>query len=713
MNSHKQSKLRSFFDNMRLSKTVLNLIFTIAIILLILLSILSYRQVLNLIDANGWVNHTYQVIQQIDESLYRISDIESQQRGYLISGDEQLLNDFDKIKDALKGNLEQANQLTIDNSDQGKRVALFDALINQRLDFLNQTIRLKSENKLTTPQGSLIFSRGQTISNRLKALGDEIKAVELVLLKERNDIAINRVDTTSFVLVIGNIFSLLFLIMAFILTNMELMIRKKAEVNNYYMQTRLRRIIESASDMIAAFDKNYRFIIFNEAYQREFKYLFGKSIMVGMSIDELFASLPEDKKQLSTQWKNSLEKNEYARNLEVNTEQKRGIYELTSSLVQNHDNEVIGSVQSIRNITKRMQEHQELQKSYESLATGMKELQNKNEQITLLVEMSDIMLACSSQDELSRVMTKYSQRMLDFSSGYLYVMHPSKNYLEVATSWGTPNKQESTFTPSECWAIKLGRKHHVGIGHKELVCDHIRITDQQQSSFLCIPLMAQNDIYGLLYLEMMQEKQVLIDENQQLLVNAFAELTALALANVRLRDNLRYQSIRDPLTGLYNRRYLEDFLFKQAHQAERSGLSFAILMLDLDHFKKINDTFGHDAGDATLKELTKVLQSEIRAGDIAARYGGEEFIIMFYNIDTEMVKKRAEAIRSAVSLLHVKYGAQQVGAITVSIGIAQYPIDGKTPNDLIEVADKALYYAKKNGRNQVVLATDIGDKTAS
>lgn len=161
------------------------------------------------------------------------------------------------------------------------------------------------------------------------------------------------------------------------------------------------------------------------------------------------------------------------------------------------------------------------------------------------------------------------------------------------------------------------------------------------------------------------------------------------------------------MTGLYNRRYLEDFLFKQLHQAERSKSSLAVLMIDLDHFKKINDTFGHDAGDAALKEVGVLLQEDTRPGDTAARYGGEEFIILLYGIDTESAKNRAETLRNTISKLQIKYGAQQVGQITASIGIALYPEDAKTSSELIEAADKALYQAKSKGRNQVVMFSEI------
>ncbi|HDV5818032.1 TPA: diguanylate cyclase, partial [Legionella pneumophila] len=480
------------------------------------------------------------------------------------------------------------------------------------------------------------------------------------------------------------------------------------ELQNQNTQTQLKKIIESTSDMIAAFDKEHRFITFNEAYQREFKRLFDKYISINLSLEKALVDIPENKKELAEIWKNSLQNNEENKTIELNTEHEKIVYEMSSKLIQNGDNEINGVVHSVRNITKRVQEHTELQESYQKLANEMKELQEKNEQITLLVEMSDIMLACSSQQELSDVLSKYSQRLLRFSSGYLFIMHPSKNYLEKTTSWGDPQPHELTFTPEQCWAIRRGRVHHVDSSHIELLCGHVSFSlEQQDLSLLCVPLMAQNDIYGLLYLEVNLKQLPLFDENQRLLITAFAELTALALANVRLGESLRYQSIRDPLTGLYNRRYLEDFLFKQLHQAERTKASFAILMLDLDHFKKINDTFGHEAGDFVLKEIGQILNNDIRLGDVATRYGGEEFVLLLFDVDANAAKTRADNLRSAISKLQVKYGAQYVGQVTASIGISIYPDDAKSPDELIEAADKALYQAKNKGRNMVLLFSEI------
>lgn len=695
---------RSILNNLRLSRTLLNVIFIIALSLLLIINIISYNQVKNLIFASNWVSHTYEVIQTIDTCLYDVVEIESRQRFYLIRGSSpQLMTDIDDMKSTLQLNLYKLEQLTRDNPEQNKRIHRFIDLVKQRLNLLNQLVQLKGSGKLDTQEGYDLLNQSQDMSHQVKSLGQEIKSVELVLLSERNTGAVRWADTSSFILISGGIASILFLTIAFILANIELSTRRKTELQNQNTQIRLKKIIESASDMIAAFDKDQRFITFNEAYQREFKRLFDKSISINMSLEEAFNDVPENKKKLMQTWKESLQRDEETQNIEVNTEQEKTIYEMTSKLIQNGDNEIKGVVHSVRNITKRVQEHTELQESYEKLANEMKELQEKNEQITLLVEMSDIMLACGSQEELSDVMAKYSQRLLQFSSGYLFIMHPSKNYLEKAASWGNPQPHDLTFTPEQCWAIRLGRIHYAGSSRIELMCSHTMFAEQPELSLLCVPLMAQNDIYGLLYLEVGLE----FDENQQLLITAFAELTALALANVRLRENLRYQSIRDPLTGLYNRRYLEDFLFKQLHQAERTKASFAILMLDLDHFKKINDTFGHDAGDLVLKELGQILNSDIRLGDIAARYGGEEFVLLLYDIDAQAAKMKAENLRSAISNLQVKYGAQPVGQITASIGISVYPDDAKSPAEVIEAADKALYQAKNKGRNKVILFSEI------
>lgn len=699
-------KKTKVFNFGSLNKATLNIIFIPALLILIFISFFLYYQVNSLIIANNWVVHTEEVIKKTNSILFKLSIMESQQRAYLLTNDYQYLAASDELKIRIRDELNNIKGLTVDFPEQNQRIRTFGDLIDQRLTLLNQTAKLKRENKFDTPEGLSQFKQGQEISIQVRGMGDEITAVESVLLSTRNVAVLSHAATTNLILILGSTISIAFLLGVFILANSELTIRKKAEIQNKKSALQLRSIIESATDMIAAFDKEGRLIAINQPYQREFKRLFHNPIHLGMSLKEAMQSPSPEVQEIANAWRHYSENNHF---IEIMLDKKKVVYEMIVSYMQNETGELEGSVHIIRNISKRIHEHDKLQRSYQSLSEGMNLLENKNKQITLLVEMSEIMLACSSPDELSLVMSKYSTRMLGFAKGYLYMMHPSKNYLEVIATWGEVRPQPDTFSPDQCWAIRRGRIHQVNANHNELVCDHVAQPEPTDTIF-CVPLMAQNDIYGMLYIEIAEQESAHI-EDHKLVITAFAELTALALANVRLRENLRHQSIRDPLTGLYNRRYLEDFLFKQIHQAKRTNANLSVLMFDLDHFKKLNDTYGHDAGDIALKEFAKILQNDIRVSDIAARYGGEEFILVLYGTSAEAACARATSILNAISMVHIRYGAQVVGSLTVSIGIADFPSDAETMETLIEAADRALYLAKNNGRNQYVLASQIDKYT--
>jgi diguanylate cyclase (GGDEF)-like protein len=180
-----------------------------------------------------------------------------------------------------------------------------------------------------------------------------------------------------------------------------------------------------------------------------------------------------------------------------------------------------------------------------------------------------------------------------------------------------------------------------------------------------------------------------------------AELLALSLANFRLRETLRAQSTRDPLTGLFNRRYMEDSLERELYRAAREQGSLGVIMADLDHFKALNDRSGHVAGDAVLRSVADLLHDNVRAEDIVCRYGGEEFTILLPNAGLEEARIRAEALRIAAAGLSIADGH----GLTISLGVAAYPDHGNTATDLISAADVALYEAKSLGRDRVVAAS--------
>jgi diguanylate cyclase (GGDEF)-like protein len=182
----------------------------------------------------------------------------------------------------------------------------------------------------------------------------------------------------------------------------------------------------------------------------------------------------------------------------------------------------------------------------------------------------------------------------------------------------------------------------------------------------------------------------------------FASLAALIITNTQLRETLKQQSIRDPLTGLFNRRYMEEMLKREVSRVTRHLRPLGVIMIDIDHFKRFNDTFGHAEGDRLLRDIGRFLQGRVRGEDIACRYGGEEFILILPDASLEIVQKRAEQLCREVNgpTIHPRHG------ITLSLGVAVYPQHGRTIEAVLRAADVALYRAKQEGRNRVVVAEE-------
>jgi diguanylate cyclase (GGDEF)-like protein len=228
---------------------------------------------------------------------------------------------------------------------------------------------------------------------------------------------------------------------------------------------------------------------------------------------------------------------------------------------------------------------------------------------------------------------------------------------------------------------------------------------------LCVPFMAQGEALGIVTLQMRrsQEQQEAAPQSsgeaERRLATVLAEQVALALGNLKLRESLRNQSICDPLTGLFNRRYMEESLEREFSRANRNKTAVAIVMMDLDHFKRFNDTFGHQAGDTLLRTLGDFLKRNTRGQDIACRYGGEEFALVLTESTMAGALQRSEILRQQVKQLSVEYAGQLLGAISVSMGVALFPDHGTTMGDVLRASDQALYCAKREGRDRVAVWT--------
>ncbi|PYM59643.1 MAG: GGDEF domain-containing protein, partial [Candidatus Rokuibacteriota bacterium] len=231
------------------------------------------------------------------------------------------------------------------------------------------------------------------------------------------------------------------------------------------------------------------------------------------------------------------------------------------------------------------------------------------------------------------------------------------------------------------------------------------------TAYLCVPLAAQGETLGVLHLtarlaapeESTAERRGISESRQRLAVTV-AEQFALALANLRLRETLRTQSVRDPLTALFNRRYMEETLEREIRRAERERRPLSVVMLDVDRFKNFNDSFGHEAGDAVLSALGGLLRGVCRAADVACRYGGEEFVLILPAAPLSDARRRADEIRAAIRELHVTHEGRPLGPVRCSMGVSAFPEHGATVVNLLRAADAALYRAKREGRDQVVVA---------
>ena len=318
-------------------------------------------------------------------------------------------------------------------------------------------------------------------------------------------------------------------------------------------------------------------------------------------------------------------------------------------------------------------------------------------------EYTGLLQSAQNLDEAMELTSSTFERLLPHLGGQCYLARASRDFLESRASFGTPAIASSdAFPPDDCWALRRGQPHHNRAGGS-VRCAHLEHGASLGAiSTLCIPLSAQGETLGMLHASGPVDGGE--DDNDATIIELMGEQMALAIANLRLRETLRQQSLRDPLTGLFNRRYFEESLRREMLRCERRRLPLALLVLDIDHFKSFNDSQGHSAGDAVLAHVGRCVASLVRAEDMACRYGGEEFTIVMPETDAASGVARAEAIRRAVSQQTISHNGRTLGPVTVSIGVAAFPHDGVTPELLFEVADAALYQAKAEGRNRVLHA---------
>jgi diguanylate cyclase (GGDEF)-like protein/PAS domain S-box-containing protein len=373
-------------------------------------------------------------------------------------------------------------------------------------------------------------------------------------------------------------------------------------------------------------------------------------------------------------------------------------------LIKGNEGTIVGIRTAIEDITDRKLAEQ----TSEQLSMLVRQLEEQNDQNTILNEMREFLLACSSTTEIGPVATRAMARLFPESCGALMLLSPSRTDMETVGRWGhhPEDVDENLFAPDACWGLRRGGPYLVENIETGLLCPHVKT--RPAGGYLCLPLTAKGDVLGLLHLRR-DTRAEHPDAPHALgqikeLASTVAGILSLSVWNMRLRETLANQAIKDPLTGLFNRAFMEDSLQREIYRAGRKQAQISVIMADVDHFKKFNDLHGHAAGDLVLADLAKFLRWKVRAGDIVCRYGGEEFAIIMLESTIDDGHTRAEVLKEGVKELHVSYAGQELGPVTLSMGVSVYPIHGTSPQDLLRAADGALYKAKQAGRDRVMVA---------
>ena len=465
-------------------------------------------------------------------------------------------------------------------------------------------------------------------------------------------------------------------------------------------------VLDHMSDLVAMLDTDGRRLYNSPSYNA----VFGDKDLAGT--DSFREIHPEDRERVKRVFRETVEsgvgqRTQYRFLLpdgSIRTIESQG------DVIKDGAGKVARVVVVARDITERKKSEQALEESNRQLRATVLELERRDRENVALGKLGDMLEMCKSAEESRDVLGQFVDKLFPGTSGNLYLLNSGNDLLEAVVTWGEAGPAgDPVIGKDDCWALRRGQLHVVEDARSKLNCQHLIVPPS--GAYLCAPIMGQGEVLGMLHVqfgaaqasepELVRRRQL---ESQQAWALTVTEHIALALANLRLRETLRAQAVRDSLTGLYNRRHMEQALEREILRAARNGRTVGVIMLDLDHFKSFNDSHGHEAGDLLLRVLGDYLLTHVRAEDIACRYGGEEFLVILPEASPAMSRSRAEELWRGVQGLHVNFHGELLRGTTASFGVAVFPGHGSTMAELLRAADTALYAAKRQGRDRVETA---------
>lgn len=378
----------------------------------------------------------------------------------------------------------------------------------------------------------------------------------------------------------------------------------------------------------------------------------------------------------------------------------------TGDVVRGQDNRAVRMIGIIRDITARKRAEEAAHQSHERLTASLSALRIHARDLTRINEMNELLQSCLREEEIYRVFGHMAQTLELGGGGMLAMARGPGGGLRAMATWGNAEGMHTAFEADACWGIRRGQAYEPSLTTPRLYCSHYPAEAGLLN--LCQPLVMHGETLGLISIRAESD----IDDTawtriRQLSVT-LGEALKLALSNIRLREALREQAIRDPLTGLFNRRYLNETLPRELHACLRDDQPLALAILDIDHFKQYNDTWGHEAGDLVLIEVSRILSEHLRASDIACRYGGEELLAVMPRAELHEARERLSRIANLVRNAEVHIHDRPLPAVTFSAGIAIAPLHGENTDALLRAADQALYAAKQAGRDRVFTVGEAG-----
>lgn len=360
----------------------------------------------------------------------------------------------------------------------------------------------------------------------------------------------------------------------------------------------------------------------------------------------------------------------------------------------------------VRDILRRGKIEAQVSDANERLRLTVERLEQQASESRLLIAARDEVALCLEVKLAQEVTIRYLAQLLPGTAGSLCIINNSRQLMESVETWGGVEKVTfDGFAPETCCAIRSGRIRWRKLERSEVHCTHF--AGKPPERYVCLPLTAHGETLGILTIELPSAQIAATAETRESTLISLGEMAAMSISGLHLREKLESQSIRDGLTSLFNRSFMEIALERELTRASRQAKQVAVMMLDIDHFKQFNDTFGHEAGDVVLREVADAMRLGVRSEDIVCRYGGEEFVIIMPEITTRAALDRAELLRRMVGDLALRYHGQLLRQVTISVGVAMYPDHSELPEELLRTADHALYAAKHKGRNCIVPADSV------